>query len=158
MKSKQGFTLVELLIVVVIAGIIFALASPLLQTGFNAFFTQQNLSDAEWQGRLATERMSRDLRAIPTVANISTAGSNQLIYLDSSGSTVNYQLSGTDLTLSGNVLARGINNLTFTYYDANGAVTGLIANIRYIDINLNITQNNTNTTLSTLVNLRNLFP
>lgn len=158
MKSKKGFTLVELLIVVVIAGIIFALASPLLQTGFNAFFTQQNLSDADWQGRLATERMSRDLRAIPTASNISTADSNQLSYVDSSSNIVNYQLSGTNLTLNGDVLARGINSLTFTYYDANGAVTGLIANIRYIGIDLNITQNNTNTTLSTLVNLRNVFP
>ena len=129
---------------------------PLLQAGFNAYVTQRNLSDASWQGRLALDRFTRDLRALPIAGDISTATSSQLTFIDNNNVSVSYTLSGTALQRNALTLANGINTLTFGYYNSAGATTATLANIRYVSMTLNITLNNVNTTLQTVVNLRNV--
>jgi prepilin-type N-terminal cleavage/methylation domain-containing protein len=155
-KKVRGFTLVEMVVVIIICSVIFGMLTPLLQSGFDSFFTQQKLVDADWQGRLALERMSRDIRAIPASTSISLASATQLTFIDSTSNTVAYQVVGNNLLLNTNILAEGISSLLFQYYDGNGAVTATVANIRYVKITLNITHNNTNYVLQTVINPRNV--
>ena len=153
----RGFSMIELIIVISIITVLSAITLPMLQAGFNGYFMQRNLSDANWQGRLALSRITRDLHNIPAAANITTATGTQLTFTNNSNASVSYTLSGTNLQRNALTLANGIGSVTFGYYDSAGAVTGTIDNIRYISIALNITQNNTNITLETVVNLRDVI-
>jgi len=156
MKQMQGFTLVELLITITILGVLSVLMLPVIQTGFNGYFTARNITEANWQAEMALERMTRDIRDIPSPSSISVANSNQLTFVGATNNSVSYTLSGTNLLLNGNILAQGVNSVTFGYFTSAGAVAGTIASICYVTITLNITDNNVNYTLQTTVNLRNI--
>ncbi len=155
---QSGFSMVELIIVIVISSILAVIALPILQTGFHAYFSQRDLSDANWQGRLALARISRDLSSLPSTGNISTAGSTQLTFVDNNNLSVSYALSNSNLQRNTKTLANGIGSINFAYYDSTGAVTATIANIRYVGVTLNVIQNNTNFNLSSLLSLRNIVP
>lgn len=157
MKHQRAFTMIEFIIIIVILSVLSVIALPMIQAGFNAYFTQRNLSDANWQGRLALARMSRDIRNIPSAGNISTATSTQFTFTDNGNNSVSYTLSGTTLQRNALTLANGITSATFGFYDSAGATTGTINNIRYVSVELNITQGNTNTTLQTVINLRDVI-
>ena len=52
-SKHQGFSLIEMVIVIVIIGIIGVLGSRMLNSGFNAYFLSTDLTEIDWQGRLA---------------------------------------------------------------------------------------------------------
>ncbi|OGT37843.1 MAG: hypothetical protein A3F12_02070 [Gammaproteobacteria bacterium RIFCSPHIGHO2_12_FULL_38_14] len=157
LKRNCGFSMIELIVVIVIIGILSVITLPMLQTGFNSYFIQRNLSNVNWQGRLALSRMTRDIRNIPATGNITTAGVTQLTFTNNNNEIISYTLNGTNLQRNGLTLANGVNSILFKYSDSAGVSTGTIANIRYITVTLNITQNNTNITLRTVFNLRDVI-
>lgn len=155
MRKKQGFTLIEMVIVIVILSIIAGVAARVMSTALNSYFDNQNIVNANEQGRLALERMARDIHAINSTSSITTANASTLTFVDVNGNTVTYSLSGTQLLRNSVVLADGINRLTFAYYTGAGAVAGTTTAIRYITVALNITQNNVNYNLATTINTLN---
>ena len=155
-KTLSGFTLIELVIVIVLTGIIGAIATKMLAQGLNAYLTSKNVADADWQGRLALERMTRDIRAVRSPTDIALATSSQFTFTDSNGSSVAYTLSGSNLMRNSQALANGISTLTFQYYDETGVITAITTAIRYISITLNVTQGNSNMSFTTSVYPRNL--
>lgn len=157
MKKYSGFTLIELVIVIVILGIIAVASSQMLNTGLNAYITGKNIIDAGQQARLGIERMVRDIHAVRSSSDISSATASQFAFTDTSGNSITYSLSGSSLMRNSQVLADGISNLALTYFDLNGASTSTPANIRYITISLTITQGNTNFSVATSVYPRNLI-
>ena len=155
MKHHRGFSMIELIIVITILAILTAITLPMLYAGFHSYFLQRDLSDANWQGRLALSRMTRDIHNLPATNSISTASSTQFAFTSHNNANVSYTLSGTNLQRNALTLANGVNAIVLGYYDSTGTSTSTIANIRYVSIELNITHNNVNTTLETVLNLRN---
>jgi prepilin-type N-terminal cleavage/methylation domain-containing protein len=161
LKKQIGFTLIELIIVIMILGIIAGIGSKILSQAFLGYFDNKYLVESDWQARLALERMQRDIRAIRSTADISTATATQLAFIDTNSDTITYSLSSAKLYRQTNsntaqVLADGIQSITFSYFDKNGTTTAVAANIRYITISLNVTLNNTNYIINTSVYGRNL--
>ncbi|HEV2614607.1 MAG TPA: prepilin-type N-terminal cleavage/methylation domain-containing protein [Gammaproteobacteria bacterium] len=152
---KKGFTLIELVIVIVILSVIAAIGSKVIGTAFNSYADNQSIVNANEQGRLALERMVRDLHAINSPSDVTTANASSLTFNDVNGNAVTYSLSGTQLQRNGIALADGINTLTFGYYGGTGAAAGTNAAIRYINVTLNITQNSVNYTLATTITTLN---
>src|SRR3989338_786532 len=142
-KNNVGFTLIELVIfiVIVILAVLAVIALPMIHAGFNSYFLQRNLTDNNWQGRLALTRIESDFRNVPSTNNITTATSTQFTFNDNTNTSVSYTLSGTQLQRNALTLANGVASVTFGYYDDTGAVTAVIANIRYISVIFTITQN-----------------
>lgn len=155
LQQHRGFSLLELIVVMVILSIVAAIGSRVIQASFNSYFTNQNVTTANVQARLALERMTRDIHAINSSASITTASATQLTFTDVNGTSITYQKTGTQLMRNSQVLSDGVNTLTFSYLDRNAAVTAVLANIRYITVTLNITSGNVNYTMRTTINTLN---
>lgn len=158
MSSKnphKGTTLIELVIVILIISILSTGGIEMVRLGFLSYMTGQNIINADWQGRAALERMTRDLHSIRSPSDITTATPTLLTFTDISGNTVTYQVTGTQLMRNAQVLADYVQSLAFNYYNSNGTTPISNSDIRYITITLNI-NNNTNFNFTTGVTLWNL--
>ncbi|MGA3084671.1 MAG: prepilin-type N-terminal cleavage/methylation domain-containing protein [Thermodesulfobacteriota bacterium] len=118
--AKKGFTLIEIIMTIIIVGIISIVVGPILLQGFTSFFVSSGLTDMDAQGKLAMERMARDIRMIqsPLSSNITTMTATQFTFVTGvtgSNVTVSYQLSGTQLNRNTPILATNVSALTFTY-------------------------------------------
>jgi len=134
--NSKGFTLIELIMVIVICCILANIGSYVLIAGFNAYTTNQNIMTANNQARMALERMTRDIHSVNSSASITTATSSQFSFVNISGTSITYQLTGTKLMRTAQVLADNVSSLSFSYLDKNGTTTAVLANIRYINVNL----------------------
>jgi len=63
LTSKKGFTLIELVITITIVAIISGVVYPIIMMGVKSYKTQVLRQEIVTRGRLAVEKISRDLRA-----------------------------------------------------------------------------------------------
>lgn len=135
----RGFTLLEVLMVIVLIGIISITAGLLIFQGTKSFHMLDMQKDLTGQGTLAIERLSRELRFI----RCTTAGNNCapqaadiVIMTPAEIRFVNTDLAGRGFRLNANnlllrrgsnaadpedVLAANVGALTFTYLKKDGA-------------------------------------
>lgn len=152
---KNGFTLIEMIIVIVILSIIAGVAARVMGAAFNSYYDNQRIVNANEQGRLAIERMIRDIHAINSTSSITTANASTFTFVDVNGNAVTYSLSGTQLQRNGITLADGVNSVAFGYYDGAGAVAATTDVIRYVNVTLNITNSTVNYILKTTITTLN---
>lgn len=69
--SEQGFTLIELIVVLVILGVVGAAITATTVNAFRARTFQQEMADAQFEARLVFERVRREVRAARRVEAIS---------------------------------------------------------------------------------------
>ena len=156
----RGFTLIELVLVIVIAAIIGSIGARILSGGFSAYLTGKDLMEVQWQGNLALERLGRDLRNIrsATVADLTIAPANAISFTTTDGGVVSYTLNGNTLQRNSDALADDITNLAFTYLANDGQTTATSANeVYYIIVTLNTSSQNINQTISTVIHPRNFL-
>ena len=134
-RSACGFSLVELVMVIVILGIVASSGALILSRGFNAYFAGRDMTRADWNARLALERMTRDLREVRSTVDITTMTANQITYTDLSGNAIIYNLSGTTLTRTQSGVAAGLANnisaLRLSYLQRNGQSAAASASAVY---------------------------
>jgi len=156
-----GFTLIELIVVIVLLGVIAAMGGRLLNRAFSGANKFNASNDPNyWQGVVAYERMVRDLREM---VSLSSASVNSITYVDQNGNTTTYSLSGSQLirkvsSASGNVLANNLSSLSFGYYDVNGNAASQTSTVACINVITILTQpNQSGSSLQTLVCPRNFM-
>jgi len=155
-KLNQGFTLFETILVIVILGVIAAMVSGIFHEGFKSYTTTQEITHINQQARIGLLEMERDLRAIRS-PNELTISSNNILFTDINGNTINYFLAGTSLMRNSQAVADNISQLTFQYFDANASATSTATLVRYITPVVISTSNNKQTSLRTTIKPRNLF-
>src|SRR3990167_5753588 len=97
MKKKKGFTLIELVIVITIVGIAASIIGAMLLGTINAWTFKVNRYDLLWDGRLALDRMTREIRAIKNTTSVTTASSAQFRFTNTGDADITYSLSSTNL-------------------------------------------------------------
>ena len=162
---KNGFTLIELVVVISVVGIISTIVGSILLGAIDAWTFKFNRNDILWDSRLAIDRMTREIRTIRNATSVTTASSSQLRFIDAGNKDITYSMSSTNLnrTENGtvNLLAENVSSLAFTYYDANDAVIPAPAvspsatDIRRVRINFTFTKNNENVYLRSDASTRN---
>jgi prepilin-type N-terminal cleavage/methylation domain-containing protein len=158
----RGFTMVEMVIVIVVVGAIFAIGALVLGRAFESYDLTRKTTDVDWQGRVAMERMARELRNArsATATDLWLSGASpaaEIRFNDIDGNAVCFRLSGSTLQrsadgpggtcgttnpqpLADNVVANG---LSFYYYRNDGtAETTTAANVYYITVTLQVTEGN----------------
>lgn len=121
--QEAGFTLMELIVVILLIGVIIVVAEMPLNVGVRSYVTGQQFLSAHENGRRVVWRMERDLRNMRKGA-LALADSASITFDDAYQELTTFSLSGDQLMRNGNVLADAIAALTFAYYDADNNVLG----------------------------------
>jgi len=168
---SRGFTLIELIAVIILTGILFSFGSVLLGNVFSGYALKRDTTDADWQAKVALERMTRELRAVrsATAAELDIASAAQVRFVDTDGNGVcfyrnaaaNRIMRSADGpatacgTTNPQVLADNITALAFTYWQNDGATAALVTDVYYITVALNVVEGSYSSSFRTNVRPRN---
>jgi len=163
-RRNRGFTLIEMIVTLLVAAVLFGLGATVISGGFRTYFLGREIMQNDWQGRLALERITRDLRTVRTATNppvppgdldISTSG--RITFVDFGGNTIVYRQTGNTIERSQNggafqPLADNVSagSLAFTYLQNNGVTAeptgGNSANVYYITVSFTVSSTNASAT------------
>lgn len=143
-QAVGGFSLIEMVVVIVLVGILATLGGLLLGKAFDAYNDSLNVTAVASPGQVALEQMAREIRQIrsQTVGDIPVWTGSVLEFYDTSGHFIRYAQSGTQILFSsdGGVTTEPMTNdtgaLAFVYTGKSGQILvptpgqeGSIANI-----------------------------
>ena len=148
--KKRGFTLIELVVVITIIGIIAGVVGFILFGAVDAWTFRLKRAGLLSDGRLAINRIVREVREVKDLTSVIAASSSQFRFIDTDDTDITYSLNGSDLERTedgtANTLAENVSSLSFTYYDFNGstistpAVSSSATDIRRVLIDLTLTK------------------
>jgi prepilin-type N-terminal cleavage/methylation domain-containing protein len=151
MRRIDGFSLVELVLVIVILGILAAFVGPVLYNAIRAYDTVQTGGQTQTKVRYALERMSREIREIrrrttdARMLEIATMTANTLAFVNTQGRTIVISRTGNTLTLSDTtltgVLTDQINAFSLAYFQPNAStVAASTSSLAFVQISLAVSE------------------
>jgi prepilin-type N-terminal cleavage/methylation domain-containing protein len=161
--NRNGFTLIEIIITIVLVSILAALAAVIILQGVRAYSDEDSRSDIHYQARLAVERIAREAMQISACTTI-TAPANPggaFSFIDiNTGATVTFSVSGTNLLRNTDLLASGItSSQPFLFLQRDGLTSTLSCtppnDIWFIDISVTDAKGSQSLPLRTRVHPRN---
>ena len=158
-RGQEGFTLIELVITIVLVGIMAGIGALLIGEGTRAYISADVRADLTNQGRIAIERMAREIRQIRSRTSLDIPGccsATSLSFNDIVGNAIVYDVAGNTVRRNATPLASGdAVSLGFTYYQSNGTPAVTAATVWVIQINLTVTKNGESQPLRIRVHPRN---
>lgn len=156
---QLGFSLVEVIVVMVVLGIVASMGAMVLRDGILGYLRGREITSADWQGRLALERITRELRdvASPNYSNIAatSCGTSTFAFSDINATPISYTQSTTTLLRNGQPLADNVTGLGFYCLQSNVQPTTVPANVYYITVSMIVSTANTSATYRSTVMPRN---
>lgn len=164
-KNESGFTLIEIIVVLVLVGIVAAIAAMGFVTGIQGYLFAREMAPTSQKANLTMSRLTRELLEISTVTS-ATANSIRFsnIYGDRAIALIGSQIKINDsATLptagTGDILIDNVNSFTLTYLNGANAWSCCdaksLSSIK-IDLIVNRTDSGGGTiTFSTVINPRN---
>lgn len=164
-RRASGFSLFELIMVIVLLGILAAVAAPLMSSGFRAYFVGKDIAETDGQARVAMERLSRELRSVRSPGDLTISSASDISFVDVDGILARYCMGavggcpGTagEFMRNSQPLAAGVSGLTFSFLTKTVAATAVAAQVFYITVDFTATQNTISKSFQVTVSPRN-FP
>ena len=155
--TATGATLVEMIVVIVIFGIVMSIGVMVLGRSFESYQLTREATNVDWHGRVALERLTRELRdirsATATDLAISGTSTNPIYFYGADGNPVCFVLTsgslrrGTDAPGAGSCTSNvqpladnvATNGLNFYYFKSDGTAAASATEVYYITVTLSIT-------------------
>ncbi len=158
-SPELGFSLVELIVVIVILGTVASMGAIVVRDGMLGYLRGREITSADWQGRLALERITRDLRdvASPNYSSIAATacGSSTFAFSDIFAMPISYTQSTTTLMRNGQPLADNITGLSFSCLQSDGLTYSSTPSAAYyISVSMVVSTTNTSATYRSTVKPR----
>jgi len=150
-----GFTLIEVVITLIVLGVLATIGATVMSRGFLSYFVGREIARDDAQGRLALERMARELRTVRSTADLNIGVANQITITDFYQNVIVYKRNAGTSQLersqdSGTTfqpLADNVGTLTISYLQNDGTTTAAVAaNVYYITVLLTVASSNVNLT------------
>ncbi|MBU4148945.1 MAG: prepilin-type N-terminal cleavage/methylation domain-containing protein [Candidatus Omnitrophica bacterium] len=157
--NKRGFTLIELVMVIVIIAIIVVMIAPFIATMLDSWLFLKTERDMLFSTRLALNRVVREIRQIENVASIATFTATEFEFDEVGSNTINFRQSGSSLLRNSDELCDKLQDpggLTFTYLDSDGNVTATAANIRMVRVKMILELEDSSITIESSATFRNI--
>ena len=118
-KTQRGFSLIELIFVMVISSIIVGLLGRFLLLGVNTYFFLDKSKEIMRNTRLSIHYMNRDFRQVRHTNGINNATAAQFDYWNYEDKHIVYQFDDHKIKRNGNTLADNILSFQFRYLKAD---------------------------------------
>lgn len=160
MKLSKGFTLIELVIVIVLVGIIGSSTALLLRQTFKSYFTGKKITDIALKTSIASNILIREIKNLEVLNSIAATS---MTYTNHKGESITIDFNSSNLRRSVNsasaqILCNQVSSVAFNYYDSTYAVTATPANVRYITVTLTTQDEGIPYSLMSGTTLRRLLP
>jgi prepilin-type N-terminal cleavage/methylation domain-containing protein len=156
-----GFTLVELIVVTVVLGIVASMGAMVVRDGMLGYLRGREITSADWHGRLALERITRELRDIasPNYSGIAatSCGTSTFTFSDIDGTPISYTQNATyTLLRNGQPLADNVTALRFYCLQGDGQTyTATPSAVYFVTVSMVVGTANTSATYRSTVKPRN---
>ena len=121
-NKRRGFTLIEAVMVIAIVGILVAVSSGYIKSTVDLWDFLSFRNEIVNQARMGLLRMTREMRQVANNTSVYFANSTRFNFTDYNLNNINYYLASNNLMRNANILIRGLDNLTFVYYNNASAV------------------------------------
>ena len=132
---QLGFSLVELIVVIVVLGIVASMGAVVVRDGMLGYLRGREITSADWQGRLALERITRELRDVAAIAPINACGTSMFTFSDINYTPISYTQSTvpntTTLLRNGQPLADNVTGLRFYCLQNDGQASTITPSAVY---------------------------
>ena len=159
LSRQPGFSLVELIVVIVVLGIIASMGAIVVRDGMLGYLRGREITSVDWQGRLALERITRELRdvAAPNFSNIAATSCNSstFSFSDTNAVPISYTQSTSTLLRNGQPLADSVSGLRFHCLQSDVQATATLSAVYYVSVSMVVSTTNTNATYRATVKPRN---
>ncbi|HHS12547.1 MAG TPA: prepilin-type N-terminal cleavage/methylation domain-containing protein [bacterium] len=122
--DEKGFTLMELVIVMVIVGIITVTTMPFIRTNVDSYISVRGGKDLLQSTRIGFNRMLAEMRRIESPSDIDYGYNNEFQFDIPGTNNITYKYSGGQLLRENRVLIHGVQSMTFRYFRQDGSQMG----------------------------------
>ena len=161
---QLGFTLIELIVVMVVLGIVASMGAVVVRDGMLGYLSGRDITSADSQVRLALERIARELRnvAAPNYSNIAatSCGQSTFTFSDITATPISYTLSTvvqgySSVLRNGQPLVDNVTGLQFYCLQSDGQTYSTMPSaVYYITVSMIVSTANTSATYRTTVKPR----
>jgi len=149
-----GFSLVELIVVIVVLGIVASMGAVVIRDGLLGYLRGREITSADWQGRLALERITRELRDVAVIA-AGSCDAPTFAFTDIYAAPVSFTQSTTTLLRNGQPLADEVTGLRFYCLQSDGQTyTTTPSAAYYVTVSMVVSTANTSATYRSTVKPR----
>jgi len=151
-----GFTLIEVVITLIVIGVLAAISATVISRGLLSYFVGREIARDDAQGRLAFERMARELRTVRGTGDLVIAVANQITITDFARKVIVYRRNAATSQLersedggtSFQPLADNVSALAISYLRNDGITpeAATPANVYYITVQVTVSTTNVNMT------------
>ncbi|KTD82578.1 prepilin-type N-terminal cleavage/methylation domain-containing protein [Legionella waltersii] len=156
MRTIKGFTLIEMVIVMVITGIIVAITATMLNTSFINYFTSVHYSSLSTQGAIAMMRISKELQQ---ATRFSVINPTSVTFTTVGGTSISYSWSTPILTRTGSAartLSDDVTNFSLNYYQSNFSTTATASAVRAVTVSMTLSNGTESVPLINTIYLSNM--
>ncbi len=161
-SHPSGFTLIEMVLVISLVALLSPLVFAIFLPIINSWALESQTTEATTAATEALVRITNEMAQLRDNLSVTTASASVFQFTDVNGNSLQYSLSAGNLMRNNDILARGIQSLSFSYWDVNGAalanplVTPSITNLWRVSVDFVCQRGGQSVRMASQIHPRNL--